>query len=314
MTSQSKKNKWLTKQSWLYQHFFSRTVLVVFFVVFIALVNHYFAISYNRSLTRKASQISHTVSSYYEDLAQKAKILTSTVAVSNAALSLNNAKCNEILADIANENSDFANIIIIDSAGKAACSIEQMPTLAIDVTNRMYFNKAIEEKEFVSGGYIEGRITGKKQLVFAFPVFNAKGDLNLMAVAGYKLDVFNGFFESLDLSEGYKIDLVDSRGIVFAQFPDRDGTGAQTLYQDVFQQALNRGSGTMESKQGDKTKLVAFRALDGMGDGYIIASVDKKPRTTILLEFFVKYAVPVTVTYLIIVFAVYAARRYHGKR
>jgi putative nucleotidyltransferase with HDIG domain len=171
--------------------------------------------------------------------------------------------CNQRLSSFLTANPDNLNLGVIDKNGEIFCSALPIEG-SVNVSDRSYYQHAIEFRDFSVGNYQVGRITQKPSVNFGMPVFDKSGGVNRVVFGALNLDYLNRLFQQATLPQGAIVMLMDRNGIILARFPETEELlGEQMSSQSVFRAILKRGgNGTLESPGLDGVvRLFAFNRL-----------------------------------------------------
>jgi hypothetical protein len=124
----------------------------------------------------QAMRLSLFVSTDHERLIEDARQFLVTLARLPAVRDRNRAACNALFASLLTRQSSYANLGVIDADGEVFCSAHPM-TGQVYAGDRIYFQRAIESRDFAIGEFQIGRITGKATLVFGYPVLDDTGSV-----------------------------------------------------------------------------------------------------------------------------------------
>src|SRR4029434_477633 len=138
----------------------------------------------------QAMRLSRLVSADYERLIEDARQLLVTLAELPAVRDRNPAACNTLFADLLARRSSYANLAVIDLDGNVICSALPM-TGQVYVSDRAYFQRALETRDFAIGDYQIGRVSGKATLVFGSPVLDDAGHVRAVVIASLDLAWLN---------------------------------------------------------------------------------------------------------------------------
>lgn len=170
--------------------------------------------------------------------------------------------CDAYLRDVIEHYDDFRNIGVIGPDGKAACSALPYEGV-VNLSDRAYFRRAVETRDFSVGDYQVGRITGKETINFGYPVLDSGGNVTSVVFAAVDIASLNERFVSTIakvLPAGTTITEVDSAGTVLSLHPDPAGyTGTPVSGHPVLAKVLASG--------GD---VVTTDGPDGAGRLYMV--------------------------------------------
>ncbi len=127
--------------------------------------------------------------------------------------------CSKMLANILRYNPDYANVGVALGNGDVVCSALPLPG-AVNVADRIYFQRAIATREFSIGDYQIGRIAAKRGIHFSYPLFNADKQLWGVLFVLLDLDPMNErLAETPHLETGDVAILLDGVGNILARHP-----------------------------------------------------------------------------------------------
>lgn len=79
--------------------------------------------------------------------------------------------CFEFLRNVSAATPGYGNIGVANLQGDIQC-LAQTGTTPVNVADRAYFRNAVRTRQFSLGEYLVGRVSGKRQLGFAMPVYD----------------------------------------------------------------------------------------------------------------------------------------------
>jgi steroid delta-isomerase-like uncharacterized protein len=169
--------------------------------------------------------------------------------------------CNDLFASLLTQFPLYANLGVIGADGMVTCS--GIPTSGpVDLSDRSYFQGAIESKAFVVGEYQTGRITGKPALNCGYPVIDANGNVTEVVYAAIDLTSLNQFASQAQLPEGAILTVLDRTGHVLARAPAQpELIGASLVGTPVVDEILAQGNGRTEESLDGTTYVIAFETL-----------------------------------------------------
>jgi PAS domain S-box-containing protein len=143
--------------------------------------------------------------------------------------------CNAALSRVLETQPRYNNLIVVDLDGTVLCSAIPLSS-AINVADREWFQQASKTQDFVQGGFVIGRGTGKAQRAYALPfVDGASGSTRI--IAGL-LDLvwFSKSLSDISLPANSSYGIIDGAGRQLARFPDPE----RYIGQDVRDTAMYR--------------------------------------------------------------------------
>lgn len=135
----------------------------------------------------------------------------------------------------------FHNLLLVDPNGNYLLS-------AIDVGNigpasdRLYFKRAIETKDFAFGEFAISRSTGKPVIHFAIPVINEKGNIISVIIAVPVMEKILPEFKKLS----YPAYLLDENGIIVKCDDEKKVGGKYKYYEDILKVNEKNGIFSLE--------------------------------------------------------------------
>jgi len=90
----------------------------------------------------------------------------------------------------------------------------------VNVSDRAYFRRVVETRQFAMGDYVIGRTTGKPTVHFAYPVLDTQGTMRRIAMVGLDLAWLEKLAAEAELQEGAVLQVMDSEGTILVRWPD----------------------------------------------------------------------------------------------
>lgn len=95
-------------------------------------------------------------------------------------------QCDSLLARIREENTRYSNLGVIGSDGYITCSAVTLVE-PVYVGDRRYFQQAIARRDFATGDYQVGRVTGQASINFGYPISDEGGEPRAVVFAALDL-------------------------------------------------------------------------------------------------------------------------------
>lgn len=108
----------------------------------------------------------------------------------------------------AEHDKTYNNIGAADKNGNVFCLSTPLNQV-LDISTRDYFQHVKQAQNFVIGGYSVGKVSGNKQVVTAYPLFNSKGEFNGMVGAAIDVKWLDTIATQVKLPPGYSITAID---------------------------------------------------------------------------------------------------------
>ena len=132
--------------------------------------------------------------------------------------SINASSCNPALAGLLEQNPRYTDLGIADEHGTVLCSGKASPPA--DASQRTWFERAVETREFAIGGYQIDALTKQATVNFGYPVLDEAGQPALVVFAALDLAWLNQVAVQTDLPEDAALTIVDRNGVILARYPD----------------------------------------------------------------------------------------------
>jgi diguanylate cyclase (GGDEF)-like protein len=161
------------------------------------------------------------------------------------------AACDAMMARQIKLYSHYFNLGVIGINGVRFCSV-LTPGKAIDLSDRAYFRRAVETREFSVGDYQIGASNGKPGITFGYPVIDAAGALQAVVYAVLDPDWLGKSLTLAQLPPEASLSVVDGRGTILARFPPLKGLVGRPVAPAALETMRAQGSsGTHEGTGGD---------------------------------------------------------------
>src|SRR4029453_11670256 len=185
----------------------------------------------------QAMRLSRIVSADHERLIEDARQLVVTLAAFPAVRDRNRAACNTLFADLLARRSSYANLAVVDADGNVICTALPMPG-QVYVGDRVYFQRALETRDFAIGEYQVGRVTGKATLNFGYPVLDDAGHVRPGVAPAPDLAWLNELASQAALPTGSMLTVIDRNGTILSRYPDEGKWVGKLMPEPVFLNAL----------------------------------------------------------------------------
>ena len=141
------------------------------------------------------------------DLAQRPEVLGD--AATGAAL----------CANLLKSHPEYNNIGVVGLDGTVLFTAMGTPP-SVNLSDRLYFQKALKTRDFSIGEYQVERIAGKKGVGFGYPVFGARSRIQAVAYCVLDLDWLEQLLDKARLPENSTLTLIDSDGMILVRHPE----------------------------------------------------------------------------------------------
>lgn len=212
-----------------------------------------------------ALRLSRLAASYHEALIDGANQLLGALAQFPEVSTGDPAGCSNFLAQFAQRYPNYAAIVVAYPDGDAFCNSLSAVT-PVNLSDRLYFQRALQTRAFTVGDYTVGRLSGVTVLPFAYPILAEGGQVERILVASLDLGWLNQLGSRLNLPPEATLLIVDHQGLVLARHPDPEEWVGQYLPEAPIVAAIlaERGEGAIEAAGLDGVqRLYAFTPLPG---------------------------------------------------
>lgn len=206
--------------------------------------------------------------------------LATTISFFPAVQNHNRSGLEHILSPLVAANSKITNIIIADTNGSVwASALPFTPPLSVG--DRRYFKNALARGIFSSGDFMEGQITKKPVLGFAYPVKSTSGLISDVIIITVPLDMYGNLYPENMASPVSSILLVDYKGTILFSSVDRALVGKQDKPELFAKMSTTGDSGSFEAAGNlGIERLFSYRALRLKHENtpylYIRTGIDKR--------------------------------------
>jgi signal transduction histidine kinase len=183
--------------------------------------------------------------------------------------------CRVFLANLVAQYANYSALSVARPNGDVTCSSGTVSN-PVNISDRDYFVQVLEERAFIVGDYVFGRVSRKPVLPFAYPVIDASGQVRAVLVASLDLAWLNRLASEIRLPEQSAIRVMDGKGTILARLPDPEGWVGKQLPGDALLERIRSlgGEGTAEAPGLDGVeRLYAFTPLRGSTGNRIYLSL-----------------------------------------
>jgi serine phosphatase RsbU (regulator of sigma subunit) len=138
------------------------------------------------------------------------------------------ATCSGFLAQMLTAYPLYTNFGVADVDGNVWCSAVPLRT-QVTVADRSYFRAALATRQFAIGDYLIGRITRQPAITYAYPIVNAKDEVESVVFAAQSLGWLTGALSTLEFPKSAELIVTDRLGTVLARMPQVDGAIGQPI-------------------------------------------------------------------------------------
>ena len=189
--------------------------------------------------------------------------------------------CEILRASLPSNLPWIRSIMIADKDGLVQCSTLNYQ-VGLNLSDREYFRKAQETRDFVFSDYLFGKTNGRPMLMAAYPVSAINPEEEAVVVAGINIDWLSKIMNNLGRRPGISSLLVDGAGVVVAAPADQASMIGRPLdnvplLAAIAETALNSnaptGSLSFTAPDGAR-RVISFARISGT-QSRLIVSIDE---------------------------------------
>ncbi|XGC79969.1 GAF domain-containing protein [Bdellovibrio bacteriovorus] len=171
--------------------------------------------------------------------------------------------CTPFLKKIQKQYPLYSNLGVIDLKGNVICSALSVPPNT-NLSDRLYFTKALEKKSFAIGEFQIGRITKKPTLNFSHVVLDNNKKPKYVVYAALDLSWLKQLGTKAVLPTQATMMILDHKGFILGRYPDSDLRIGKVIADPNIQKAIRSSSDetVIESSKIDSLdRMFVFRKL-----------------------------------------------------
>ncbi|NMG16667.1 EAL domain-containing protein [Aromatoleum bremense] len=181
-------------------------------------------------------------------------------------------ECNAWLAKLARLHELYTEVFVAGLDGKITCRSRSF-SHTVDISDRSYFRRALERRDFAMGDYQNSRFDGQPVVISAHPVFDDDDEITAVVGVGVTPSAFAALLRETTLPDGSVVTIVDKQGVILARLPDPTGLAGSTIPElSQFKAALT-GAGDLLMKSvwldGVSRIMAIAPVLSRFGDLYV---------------------------------------------
>jgi serine phosphatase RsbU (regulator of sigma subunit) len=196
------------------------------------------------------------------------------------------AACSALMAEMLKAYPLYLNIGLVEPDGDITCSAVPMRE-RVNVADRLYFELAVQTREFVVGDYQTGRVTRLPSINYAYPLLDAGGNVEAVIYIAQNLDWLTAALAGVQLPSGAILAVTDRNGTVLARVPPAEGALGQRVAEPALAAALagRKVRGLVETEEDSGGRLWAyapliagadFHATIGVARSVAFADIDRR--------------------------------------
>lgn len=181
------------------------------------------AVFWYMGASQRKQSINHTEQQIFQSILlfseRQASLITETEHILSVAANLPELQnemsptCDDALAKIITSSPYYSTIVLANNEGFINCCAVPL-TKPIDISDREWFQRAHETKNFVVGNYIISRTSGYASLPLAYPVRDKNNQIKFVVGAALNLEKYSSIFDGLSLPQKSIIHITDNNGTI----------------------------------------------------------------------------------------------------
>jgi PAS domain S-box-containing protein len=257
----------LTTQTLPYSSLRVRLMLLVLLAIIPALAIFYYnaIVLHQREAARVETDVlilTRLVASREEQLIEGARQLLIALTQLSAVRSDSAETCSTRLSELLRLYRRYSGFGVARPDGELFCRTFPLDR-PLNVSNRAWFQRAIQARNFSVGDYQIGQTSGEAIIVFSYPILDSADQVQGVIFAVTRLDRLNELAAQAPLPEGTVLTIVDRNGTILAHHPNPEQWMGQTLPNaPLVKTVLSQEEGQAEvAGLDDVTRLYAFTPL-----------------------------------------------------
>lgn len=196
--------------------------------------------------------------------------------------STNRAVCERHFSNLCKLSPDYQTFGLMEADGMLFASA--VPTnRPVNLSDRSYFQRVVETREFAIGDFQVGRLTHQPSLNFGYPVLDDQGVLKRVLFASLKLGLLSEAAAQVRLPGGATVTVIDRHGTVLGCHPEAQKWVGQSWSGVPFvRRILQQQEGIFESP-----------GVDGVERLYAVTPISAGPSPSL----FVSVGLPLSVSF-----------------
>jgi len=188
------------------------------------------------------------------------------------------AQCAAVFQKLLQKYNFYSNLGVVGLDGNIVCSAIPLAK-PVSVSDRPWFKKAVESRDFAVGEYQVGRITGRPSLNFGYPLLADDGHVQGVVFTSVDLGHLSRLLTLVEPPEGVALAVVDRNGVITAHTPTKDSPVGKLSpeAQRIKQVASFCGRGTERGTDASGVEQIyAYYPIGGKGpaaEAYVTAAV-----------------------------------------
>ncbi|MEO0249921.1 MAG: GAF domain-containing protein, partial [candidate division WOR-3 bacterium] len=186
--------------------------------------------------------------------------------------------CNLLFAKLLKEYPHFTNIGAVAVPEGTVFASGLPAKVSVNASDRAWFKRALETRDFSVGDYQVSRITGRPGVNFSYPVLDDDGKIRAVIFAALDLTWFHRLVAKVPLGNSIVLTVVDNNGTILVRHPEPEKwVGKPMPEARTVQSLLDKGESSAEISLDDgSTSLYAFSRLPFKGSSAFVSIAVQK--------------------------------------
>jgi diguanylate cyclase (GGDEF)-like protein len=233
-----------------------------------------------RHAQEQAMRLVRLIARDQEHSINESRQLLTTLAQLPDLQALDSRACSRFMANAQKQYPRYANLGALAPDGEVFCSALPF-TPGTRATESTWFQRALENRNFVSSDYHIGGIAGRAVLTVAQVALNASGAVRAVAFASIDLEWLNSIVAEAQLPAGSVLTVIDRQGRVVVRSPDPEFWVGEIVTDSVLTEVVQKQQqeGTSEAFGLDQVeRLYAYRQIGLTPEvrSYVIVGIPKE--------------------------------------
>jgi len=224
-------------------------------------------------------RVARQFSIHQERLINEARQLLLTLSHYPAVRQRQEAACRSLFSQLTGKDASktpvYANLVAADVTGHVFGSARPLRDLQV-LPDFSVFQRTLETKDSVVGGWHTGPTLGETVLQVGYPVLDRSGKVEAVLVGCVSLDWFHDLAAKMRLPSGSSICIIDHRGTIMARLHEPEKWVGQTRPEaEIIKTVLAQGEGVTAARGVDgNDRLYAFTPLAALpAGGYVYVGI-----------------------------------------
>lgn len=216
--------------------------------------------------------LAKTAANLQDNLIEEGRTLLFTLSLTPQVQARDRDACNTLFARLLEQKARYTAIAAYTAEGQSFACAPPL-TKTINVSDRPWYRRLMETRDFTVTEYLLGRATGQAVVCFCYPVLNSDRQVTTILLAALNLSWLQQFIANLNIPSQATMTIVDRNGTVLARHPDPEHLLGQTLPEvPLIKTMLHDREGVTSALGLDgKPRIFGFTTLAPADGGVYIA-------------------------------------------